>query len=122
MFRPKMAANSPDRCVCIRRSGVQVLRWLLAAGLATGIPGCERPPQFAAENLHVIAALGTAVSERSLNLVGANATRIEELHRQGKLTDEQAKVLQQVIDAARAGDWKGAEQQILRVEKAQRPH
>ncbi len=69
----------------------------------------------------LIEGLRTAISAQNHDWVAAGAKRIDELHQQGKLSEEQFATLQQVIDATKADDWKSANKQIIRVEKAQRP-
>jgi hypothetical protein len=94
---------------------------LLMLWLAIGSCGCSKPPQFPAEAQVLIEGLRTAISAQNHTWVAEGAKRIDDLHKQGKLNDEQFETLQQVIDATKADDWKSANKQIIRVEKAQRP-
>jgi hypothetical protein len=120
MFRPK-TTETHDRPGVVSLGVRRMSLWLFVLWLAVGPCGCARPPQFPAEDQTLLEGLRTAISAKKPEWVAANAKRIDELHQQSKLSEEQYQALQQVIDATKADDWKSANQQIIRLEKAQRP-
>lgn len=82
--------------------------------------GCERmPAASSAKTVQVLAALRTAISVKSLERVREVRQRIEELHAQQELNDQELEVMQRIIDKAVSGDWSAAEQLCHRFQTAQ---
>ena len=100
----------------IRRSGVLAV----AAGLALTALGCGQP-RIAPDNLRLTASLRTALSARNPEWLEQNVQAISERHAGGAMTDEELAAFQAIITQAKAGQWEQAEQQVVRLQKAQRP-
>jgi hypothetical protein len=84
------------------------------------LAGCESmPAASSAKTVHVLAALRTAISVKSLTRVEEVRQRVEELEAQQELNDHEVKTLQRIIGLAAAEDWKAAEQLCHRFQKAQ---
>ncbi len=88
--------------------------------VATMLWGCGRP-QVAPKNLHLIASLRTALSTRNPEWLEQNAEIISQRHQGGKMSDDEYEAFQDILDAARAGDWQDAEHDAIAFQKAQRP-
>jgi len=95
------------------------LQVAISAALLCG--GCGQAPQFAAKDQQLLESLRTAISAHKPEWLEASAKKIDEAHQKGSISDEGFEALQSTIVPARAGDWKQAEQQIIQLEKAQRP-
>ncbi len=89
--------------------------------LALLCSGCGSTPQFPAKDRRLLEALRTAVSARKADWLDSSAKKIDAAHQKGEISDEGFDTLQSVISRARAGDWKGAQIQIIQLEKGQRP-
>jgi hypothetical protein len=92
----------------------------LALPLATG---CNRTPQVSdsPESLAAADGLWTAVTARQLPLIDASEAKIKQLHDAAKMSDDAFAVLEDVIAAARGGDWSDARDNLKAFAKGQRP-
>ena len=86
------------------RSGVLV-------GLLLTLVGCGEPSRREVDNARAFEALLTSVSMTNVIELEKNAKRIEQRHEAQELSDARYKVLQQIIEKARARDWTAAEKQ-----------
>ena len=95
-------------------------RWLAATSAVVLIVGCGYP---AAEpdNLPLITSLRTALSARNDAWLNANEEIIEKRHDEKELNDDAYSAFKKIIAQAREGDWKGAELESLKFQRAQRP-
>jgi hypothetical protein len=93
---------------------------LLAAVLAL-VCGCSRPPQMGTENYRLVAGLRTAISTHRIDWLEAAAKEADKRHSAGGLSDEQFAQIEAIVGQARAGDWATAEDDVIRLEKAQQP-
>ena len=95
-------------------------RWLAAAYAVVLTAGCGYP---AAEpdNLQLITSLRTALSARNDAWLDANEEIIEKRHTEKELNDNAYRAFKKIIAQARDGDWKGAELESLKFQRAQRP-
>jgi hypothetical protein len=82
--------------------------------------GCGRP-QVAPKNLHLTASLRTALSAQNREWLDQNAEVISERHQSGEMSDEEYEAFQAILEEARAGNWREAEEEALALQKAQRP-
>ena len=74
------------------------------------LAGCGRPAQIGESEdvLVAVDALYTAVTSKRIELLEKSASRIEELHKKGELSDPAYRQLKTYIDESRAGQWDGA--------------
>lgn len=84
------------------------LATLLAGGLLI-VAGCGEPSVRELKNRQEFEALLTAVSLKDKAELEKDATRIEDRHTSGELSDGGYKSLQVIISKARDGDWAEAE-------------
>ncbi len=82
--------------------------------------GCGRP-QVAPKNLRLTASLRTALSAQDREWLDQNAEVIDERHQSGEMSGEEYEAFQAILAEARAGNWHEAEEEALRLQKAQRP-
>ena len=71
--------------------------------------GCGGPSANERENRKAFEMLLTAISIKNAKELEKDATRIDERHREGRLSDRRHKDLLGIIKEARAGDWGKAE-------------
>jgi hypothetical protein len=84
---------------------------VVAVGVAGFLTGCEwEPSRREVQNARAFEALLTAVSLKNKAELERDAGVVEERHDRGELSRTNYEVLREVIDQARAGDWKSAEQ------------
>ena len=104
--------------IAFRTGGYQW--WLAAASAVVLIAGCGYP---AAEpdNLRLITSLRTALSARNEAWLAANEEIVEKRHAANELNDNAYSAFKKIITQARDGDWKGAELESLKFQRAQRP-
>lgn len=88
--------------------------------IAASFIGCAKP-QAGAENVELISSLRTAVSAQNPEWLDANVNVIDERHSGGHLSDSAHETFHAIIDKAKAGEWKEAEQDAIAFQKAQRP-
>ncbi len=96
-------------------------RAVLLAAVLTLSAGCGRPPQMGPENYRLVAGLRTAISTHRLDWLEAAAKEADKRHAVGSLSDEQFAQFESIVGQARAGDWASAEDDVIRLEKAQQP-
>ena len=94
---------------------------LIAALLLSGAAGCSRPPQVASANRELIVSLATAVSARNSSWLDENARLLEQRRSAGRCIDSEYATFKAIIDEARAGDWKSAEDAVYAVRDDQEP-
>jgi TolA-binding protein len=107
---------------CTRRKTLAVIcAGVLVGGLSLlATAGCERmPAASSAKTVQVLAALRTAISVKSPERIEEMRQRIEEMHGQQELNDQEFEMMTRIIDMASSGDWKSAEQLCHRFQKAQ---
>ena len=73
------------------------------------------------ENRELIVSLATAVSSRNVSWLDTNAKRLEQKHAEGKCTDSEYATFKAILDKARAGEWKAAEDSVYALRDAQEP-
>ena len=84
------------------------LATLFAGGLLM-IAGCGEPSARELKNRQEFEALLTAVSLKDKSELEKDATRIDDRHASGELSDGGYKALLEIISKARDGDWSEAE-------------
>jgi len=84
------------------------------------ITGCG-PPQAAPQNQQLISSLRTALSAQNTDWLEQNVKLLEERRTAGQVSDEELEAFQAIIEKARAGQWKEAEEDAIAFQKAQRP-
>jgi hypothetical protein len=94
---------------------------MLTCALLEGAAGCGRPPQVAGENRELIVSLATAVSARNASWLDTNAELLDQKHARGQCTDAEYATFKTIIDKARAGEWKAAEDSVYALRDAQEP-
>ena len=89
---------------------------------------CSREPRAAAarrksagENRELIVSLATAVSARNASWLDKNAKLLEQRRAEGKCSDAEYETFKAIIDKARAGEWKAAEEAVYALRDAQEP-
>lgn len=97
-----------------------VVEWVALVAPAL-IAGCGGQPQVATQNRELIVSLATAVSARNAQWLESNAKVLEERRSQKLCSDSEYKTFREIIDNARAGDWKTAEAAVYALRDAQRP-
>jgi hypothetical protein len=93
---------------------------LICAWFAVLMVGCGRP-QVAPQNLRLTASLRTALSAKNNEWLEQNVTAIEERRTAGQMSDDEYAAFQAIIAQAKAGEWEAAEQEAVKLQKAQRP-
>ncbi len=86
-------------------------RGFIVAALMLVLAGCGEPSRQEVDNARAFEALLTSVSMMNAKELEKNATKIQERHEGKELSDARYKVLQQIIDKARAKEWAAAEKQ-----------
>lgn len=106
-----------------RRRTVVSMRGLGSRGLVClgllGLVGCGGAPQVGRENRVLVESLWTAVSARNTQWLDENAQEIEARKAAGQLTETEERAFRVVIEAARSGDWKTAEDRAYALRQAQ---
>lgn len=89
-------------------------------GLLAQVWGCGYP---AAEpdNLKIIASLRTALSARNETWLQQNEEIIEKRYAAKEMGESSYQAFKQIIQQARNGEWKEAELETLKFQRAQRP-
>ena len=100
-----------------KRSSVALVALVVFAGVWNG---CGRP-QVAPEHLHLTSELRTAISTQNAEWLERVETVVEEHHQADEMSDREYKAFRSIIDRAHSGDWRAAEQEVLALQKAQRP-
>lgn len=78
-------------------------------GLCLLIQGCSEPSARELKNRQEFEFLLTAISLKDKIELENDAKRLDQRHKSGELSDESFQALNTMIDAARTGDWAGAE-------------
>jgi len=86
-----------------------LVRATLLGVLAMATAGCGGPSDVERENRKAFEMLLTAISLKNPKELEKDATRIEERHSGGQLSDARHKDLLGIIEKARAGQWGEAE-------------
>lgn len=107
MARPQ-TIRSCECCACIMILGVV-------------LAGCNRPPQLGAQNRRLLESLKTAVMAKNADWLEENARLIETRQKEGGLHEEEYRALASIIREARANNWSGAQDEVMRLAKAQAP-
>jgi hypothetical protein len=94
---------------------------LLSVSLLGVEIGCGGPSQVGGENRELIVSLATAVSARNASWLDKNAKLLEQRHAEGKCSDAEYATFKAIIEKARAGDWKSAEDSVYALRDAQEP-
>jgi hypothetical protein len=94
---------------------------ILLALAAMLCAGCWSQTQFGADNYRLLASLQTAISAKRTDWLEAAEKSMAGRHAAGQLNDEQHRVLEAIVGKARAEDWDGAQADIVRLQKGQRP-
>ena len=84
------------------------LTLLAIVTLALGIAACG-PSEREFKNRRELEALLTAVSLRNQGQLAKSVVRIVERHDSGELCESSFHRLMQIVEAAKSGDWSGAE-------------
>jgi hypothetical protein len=79
--------------------------------LALTFQGCSSPTEVDRDNRRLVDAILTAITMKNTNWLDDDARLAEERHLAGQLTDSDYEELAAVIEIARSGDWKTAEQE-----------
>jgi hypothetical protein len=87
------------------------LAGLVCLSLAVVASGCGEPSPRELKNRQEFEALLTAISLRNTSELEKDATRIDQRHNSGELTDPPYTDLQAIISLARSGKWDQAERQ-----------
>lgn len=87
---------------------------------AVCVAGCG-PPQAAPQNQQLISSLRTALSAQNPEWLEQNVKLLEERRAADQVSDEELEAFQAIIEKARAGQWKEAEEDAIAFQKAQRP-
>jgi hypothetical protein len=87
---------------------------------AVCIAGCG-PPQATPQNQQLISSLRTALSAQNPEWLDQNVKLLEERRTAGQVSDGELEAFQAIIEQARAGQWKEAEEDAIAFQKAQRP-
>jgi hypothetical protein len=85
------------------------MAWFVA--LILPLAGCGEPSIRERENRRELEALLTAVSLKNRKELDRDATRIDDRHAAGQLSDASYAELQAIVKKAQAGDWGAAEKQ-----------
>lgn len=81
---------------------------LLAVAIFTA--GCSKPTEVDRDNRRLLDAILTAITMKNTEWLEEDAKLLEKRHDAGQLTDSEHGKLLAIIDKARSGDWKSAEQ------------
>jgi hypothetical protein len=82
---------------------------ILAASLLAS--GCSAPTEAKRDNRRPVDAILTAISMKNTNWLDDDAKLAEQRHLDGHLTDAEYEQLSEIIEIARAGNWKAAEKE-----------
>ena len=80
-----------------------------------GLVGCGSQPQIAKANVRLVEKLRTAVAARKPDWLDSAAKQIEAQHRAGKLSDDEYKALEPIIEDGRQAHWDQANDQMKRL-------
>ena len=100
------------------RKYVGINCWIV--GLVVLMAGCGKT-QLEPHNIHLTASLRTAISTRNTQWLDQNIAEIEERRANHQMADEEYDAFQQIIHFAQHGEWERAEEEILALQKSQRP-
>ena len=113
----------PVRAIYRRLTGVASLRpQQILLLLMLLLIGCGRPAQIGASEdvLAAVDALYTAVASKRIELLEKSALRIEELHKQGELSEPAYRQLKSFVEDSRAGQWDQAVHKLHEFIRGQR--
>jgi hypothetical protein len=84
----------------------------IALAMSAALLGCwGEPSERELKNRRELEALLTAISLHNTKELDRDAQRIEERHNSGELSDAPYRSLKEIVEKAKSGDWKAAEQQ-----------
>jgi hypothetical protein len=83
----------------------------LLFALALTFQGCSGPTEVDRDNRRLVDAILTAITMKNTNWLDDDAELAEQRNLAGQLTDSDYEQLASVIEIARSGDWKTAEQE-----------
>jgi hypothetical protein len=95
------------------------LAWI--PGCLVLVAGCGGPPQVQHENRELIVSLATAVSAKNTAWLESNQRLLEKHRAEGKCSDEEYQAFAAIFALAKSGDWKAAEEAVIRLRDAQEP-
>lgn len=97
--------------------------WRLAAAMAVtvAITACSKPPQVKSQHRQLIGSLRTAVSAQNVEWLEMNAKEVQKLRDAGEMGDEEFAAFDAIVQAAREGNWSGAESKVVSLGDAQQP-
>jgi hypothetical protein len=95
--------------------GSSVLCLVIATLIGCGYPAAEP------ENLRLITSLRTALSARNETWLNQNEELIEKRYAEKTLGEAAYQAFKAIVNQARAGEWKEAELEALKFQRAQRP-
>ncbi len=93
----------------------------LAVCVSLSLAGCGQQPQVQAANRELIASLRTALSARNTEWLEANWKLIEKARAAGSMGEEEFAKFQEIVEAARQGEWADAEEEVIELAKGQKP-
>jgi len=95
------------------------LRWTLILALGVATTGCGET-QVSPTNRRIVESLATAVSARNPDWLRENAEIISARKAAGELGQDEALVLQEIVDLAGTGRWPDAEARAFALRDGQR--
>jgi hypothetical protein len=97
------------------RIGCGLLCFLIATLTGCGYPAAEP------ENLRLITSLRTALSAKNETWLNQNDELIEKRYAEKTLGEASYQAFKAIVNQARAGEWREAEFEALKFQRAQRP-
>lgn len=95
------------------------MKRLVALLICVGL-GCGKPPQFSTpEQQKLLKRFESLVEQKKPGPMEQMAKQVDDLHKKGRLTDEQHALLKKVCEKAITGDWDDADALLKPVVAAQ---
>ena len=110
-----------DRSWLRRPSRWRCMTMMAALSMALWCGGCGKPPQFPAKDMRLLEALRTAISAQARLARCRAPSKLKPPISNIKCPTRGSRRVQSVIAQRGAGDWKAADEQILRLEEGQHP-
>ncbi len=89
--------------------------------VALVVIGCGRPQASTPQNQKLISSLRTAISAKKTVWLEKCEKILQDRRAEGKVADTEYDEFQAIIALAKKKQWKEAEQEVIRFQKAQRP-